>query len=46
MAGAGAPKTGGRQAGTPNKLTADVRAMIIAALNAWLLFQTVRGWLA
>lgn len=30
---AGAPKTGGRQAGTPNKLTADVRAMIITALD-------------
>ena len=33
MAGPGAPKTGGRQAGTPNKLTADVRAMILAALD-------------
>ena len=32
MAGNGAPKTGGRQAGMPNKLTADVRAMILAAL--------------
>ena len=33
MAGLGAPKTGGRQAGTPNKLSADVRAMILAALE-------------
>jgi hypothetical protein len=33
MAGPGAPKTGGRQAGTPNKVTADVRAMILAALD-------------
>ena len=27
MAGPGAPKTGGRQAGTPNKATAEVRAL-------------------
>ena len=33
MAGSGAPKTGGRQAGTPNKLSADVRVMVLAALN-------------
>jgi hypothetical protein len=33
MAGPGAPKTGGREKGTPNKLTADVRAMILAALD-------------
>ena len=33
MAGSGAPKTGGRQAGTPNKLSADVRAMVLAALD-------------
>ena len=30
----GTPKTGGRKAGTPNKLTADIKAMIIGALNA------------
>jgi hypothetical protein len=33
MAGLGAPKTGGREKGTPNKITADVRAMIVAALD-------------
>src|SRR4051794_31317544 len=33
MAGLGVSKTGGRQAGTPNKLSADVRAMILAALE-------------
>ena len=33
MAGLGAPKTGGRQSGTPNKLTGDVRALILAALD-------------
>ena len=33
MAGLGAPKTGGREKGTPNKLSADVRAMILAALE-------------
>jgi hypothetical protein len=33
MAGPGAPKTGGRQAGTPNKITTDVRAMVLAALD-------------
>jgi len=29
----GTPKTGGRQKGTPNKLTSDVRAMILEALD-------------
>ena len=33
MAGLGAPKTGGRQQGTPNKIAADVRAMILTALD-------------
>jgi hypothetical protein len=33
MSGPGAPKTGGRERGTPNKLSADVRAMILAALD-------------
>ena len=33
MAGPGAPKTGGREKGTPNKLTTDVRAMILATLD-------------
>src|SRR4051795_9386516 len=33
MAGPGAPKTGGREKGTPNKLSGDVRAMILAALE-------------
>lgn len=33
MAGPGAPKTGGREAGTPNKLTRDVRDMVLAALD-------------
>src|SRR4051795_4544151 len=33
MAGPGAPKTGGREKGTPNKLSGDVRAMILAALD-------------
>lgn len=33
MAGPGAPKTGGRQSGTPNKITADVKAMVLAALD-------------
>jgi hypothetical protein len=33
MAGPGAPKTGGREKGTPNKITADVRAMVLAALD-------------
>ena len=33
MAGSGAPKTGGREKGTPNRLSADVRAMILAALE-------------
>ena len=34
MAAKGQPKTGGRRKGTPNKLNADVKAMILAALNA------------
>lgn len=29
----GSPKTGGRELGTPNKLTADVKAMILRALD-------------
>ena len=33
MAGKGRPKTGGRQKGTPNKLTADVKAMVLEALD-------------
>ena len=33
MAGAGALKTDGREKGVPNKITADVRAMILAALD-------------
>jgi len=33
MAGLGAPKTGGREKGTPNRIAADVRAMIVAALD-------------
>jgi hypothetical protein len=33
MAGKGRPKTGGRQKGTTNKLTADVKAMILEALD-------------
>lgn len=33
MAGKGRPKTGGRAKGTPNKLTADVKAMILEALE-------------
>ena len=33
MAGFGAPKTGGREKGTPNKLSAEVRAMVLAALD-------------
>jgi hypothetical protein len=44
MAGKGRPKTGGRQKGTPNKLTADVKAMVLDALDqaggvAYLLTQ-------
>ena len=27
------PKTGGRKKGTPNKLTADVKAMVLSALD-------------
>jgi hypothetical protein len=34
MAAKGQAKTGGRRKGTPNKLNADVKAMILAALNA------------
>jgi hypothetical protein len=30
----GTPKTGGRRKNTPNKLTRDVKAMILGALNA------------
>ena len=33
MAGKGQPKTGGRKKGTPNKLTADVKAMVLEALH-------------
>src|SRR6188472_4506923 len=33
MAGPGAPKTGGREKGTPNKLSSDVKAMVLAALD-------------
>jgi hypothetical protein len=33
MAGKGKPKTGGRQKGTTNKLTADVKAMVLEALD-------------
>ena len=33
MAGPGASKTGGRRAGTPNRITTDVRAIILAALD-------------
>ena len=33
MAGKGAPKSGGRVKGTPNKLNSDVREMIKAALD-------------
>jgi hypothetical protein len=29
----GTPKTGGRKKGTPNKLTADVKAMVLSALD-------------
>lgn len=33
MAGKGQPKSGGRQKGSTNKLTADVKDMILAALT-------------
>lgn len=33
MAGKGKPKTGGRAKGTTNKVTADVKAMILSALS-------------
>lgn len=33
MAGKGQPKTGGRKKGTPNKLTADVKGMVLEALG-------------
>ena len=29
----GSPKTGGRKKGSPNKITADVKAMILGALH-------------
>lgn len=29
----GSPKTGGRQKGTPNKINADLKAMILGALD-------------
>ena len=29
----GSPKTGGRKRGTPNKVTADVKAMVLDALD-------------
>lgn len=29
----GGPKTGGRKKGTPNKVTADVKAMVLTALD-------------
>lgn len=29
----GSPKTGGRKKGTPNKVTADVKAMVLEALD-------------
>jgi hypothetical protein len=34
MAAKGQAKTGGRRKGTPNRLNADVKAMILGALNA------------
>ena len=33
MAGSGAPKTGGRQVGTPNKISGALREMILGALD-------------
>lgn len=33
MAGKGKPKTGGRQKGTTNRLTGDVKAMVLEALD-------------
>lgn len=33
MAGKGKPKTGGRAKGTTNKLTGDVKAMVLQALD-------------
>jgi hypothetical protein len=44
MAAKGQAKTGGRRKGTPNKLNADVKAMILGALHQaggedWLLEQ-------
>lgn len=33
MAGKGQPKTGGRKKGVTNKLTADVKAMVLEALS-------------
>lgn len=29
----GSPKTGGRSAGTPNKITSDIREMVLGALE-------------
>jgi hypothetical protein len=34
MAGKGAPKTGGRRKGTPNKLTTDLKEAILGAAEA------------
>ena len=34
MAGPGGPKTGGREKGTPNKISSDVKAMVLAALDS------------
>ena len=33
MAGTAQPKTGGRTKGTPNKLNAEIRAMVLEALS-------------
>ena len=33
MAGPGAPKTGGREKGTPNKVTKQLKELILAALD-------------
>ena len=33
MAGSGAPKTGGREKGTPNKISGALREMILGALD-------------
>jgi hypothetical protein len=34
MAGKGAPKTGGRRKGTPNKLTTDLKEAILGQADA------------